>query len=148
MQMSMLELIKTNFDLKGQDIRTFSPLTLAYIGDGVYELVVRTMVTEWRNRPVNELNKLSTTYVKAETQAEMIIALKEELTEEEAEVFKRGRNAKPYTKAKNATRADYHKATGFEALMGYLYLTEQTERMLYLIKRGMELTGKDMKAHE
>lgn len=148
MQMNMLDLIKEQFELKEQDVRTYSPLTLAYIGDGVYELVIRTMVTAWGNRPVNELNKLSTSYVKAEAQAEMIIALKEELTEEEAEVFKRGRNAKPYTKAKNATRADYHKATGFEALMGYLYLTGQTERMLYLIKRGMELTGKDVKKHE
>lgn len=143
----MLEQIKENFDLKEQDIRSFSPLTLAYIGDGVYELVVRTMVTQMGNRPVNELNKLSTSCVKAQTQAEMIIALKEELTEEEAEVFKRGRNAKPYTKAKNATRADYHKATGFEALMGYLYLTGQTERMLQLIKRGMELIGKDVNTH-
>lgn len=143
MQMNMLEAIKEQFELKDQDIRSYSPLTLAYIGDGIYELVVRTIVTGWGNRPVNELNKLSTAYVKAETQAEMVIALKEELTEEEAEVFKRGRNAKPYTKAKNATRADYHKATGFEALMGYLYLTGQTERMLHLIKRGMELTGKE-----
>lgn len=142
MQMSMLDLIKEQFHLENQDIRTYSPLALAYIGDGIYELVVRTMVTGWGNRPVNELNKLSTAYVKAETQAEMIIALKGELTEAEAEAFKRGRNAKPYTKAKNATRADYHKATGFEALMGYLYLTGQTERMLYLIKRGMELTQK------
>ncbi len=142
MQMNMLESIKEQFELKDQDIRSYSPLTLAYIGDGIYELVIRTMVTGWGNRPVNELNKLSTAYVKAEAQAEMIIALKEELTEEEAEVFKRGRNAKPYTKAKNATRADYHKATGFEALMGYLYLTGQTQRMLQLIKRGMELTGK------
>ena len=138
----MLEAIREQFDLKEQDIRSYSPLTLAYIGDGIYELVIRTMVTGWGNRPVNELNKLSTAYVKAETQAEMIIALKEELTEEEAEVFKRGRNAKPYTKAKNATRADYHKATGFEALMGYLYLTGQTQRMLQLIKRGIELTQK------
>ncbi len=142
MQMSMLESIKEQFHLENQDIRTYSPLALAYIGDGIYELVVRTMVTGWGNRPVNELNKLSTAYVKAEAQAEMMIALKEELTQEEAEVFKRGRNAKPYTKAKNASRADYHKATGFEALMGYLYLTGQTERMLYLIKRGMELTQK------
>ena len=138
----MLEAIREQFDLKEQDIRSYSPLTLAYIGDGIYELVIRTMVTGWGNRPVNELNKLSTAYVKAETQAEMIIALKEELTEEEVEVFKRGRNAKPYTKAKNATRADYHKATGFEALMGYLYLTGQTQRMLQLIKRGIELTQK------
>ena len=145
--MSMLELIRKEFDLKGQDVRAYSPLTLAYIGDGVYELVIRTIVTEWGNRPVNDLHKLSTAYVKAEAQAEMIMAIRGELTEEEAEIFKRGRNAKPYTTAKNATRADYHKATGFEALMGYLYLTGQSDRMLYLISRGIALTGKDGKIH-
>ena len=63
------------------------------------------------------------------------------LTEEEEAVYKRGRNAKAYTSAKNATIGDYRKATGFEALMGFLYLTEQTERMLYLIQRGIELAG-------
>lgn len=146
--MSILESIKESFDLKKQDVRTYSPLTLAFIGDGIYELVIRTMVAEWGNRSVNELNKLSTSFVKAESQAAMVIALKEELTEEEAEVLKRGRNAKPYSTAKNASRADYHKATGFEALMGYLYLTGQTERMLELIKKGIELTGRSVKGNE
>lgn len=143
MQKSMLEAIREQFQLKQQDVRSYSPLALAYIGDGIYELVIRTMVIGWGNRPVNDLNKLSISYVKAETQAKMIIALKEELTEEEAEVFKRGRNAKPYTTAKNASRADYHKATGFEALVGYLYLTGQTERMLSLIQKGIALMGKE-----
>jgi ribonuclease-3 family protein len=101
------------------------------------------MVVEQANRPASELHKLTTAYVKAEAQARMIVALKEELTEAEAEIFKRGRNAKPYTTAKNATRADYHKATGFEALMGYLYLTRQDERMLELIRRGIELMDGD-----
>lgn len=135
----MLDLIKAKLNLPDQDIRTYSPLTLAYIGDGVYELVIRTMVVERANRPANELHKLTTKYVKAEAQAKMILALKEELTEEEADVFKRGRNAKPYTTAKNASKADYHKATGFEALMGYLYLTGQTDRMISLIQRGIAL---------
>lgn len=135
----MLELIKENFQLTDQDVRSYSPLTLAYIGDGVYELIIRTIIVEQANRPANELHKLATKYVKAEAQAKMILGLKEELTEEEADIFKRGRNAKPYTTAKNATRSDYHKATGFEALMGYLYLTGQTERMLDLVRRGMAL---------
>jgi ribonuclease-3 family protein len=139
----MLDLIERTFDIREQDVRTYSPLTLAYIGDGVYELVIRTMVVEQANRPASELHKLTTAYVKAEAQARMIVALKEELTETEAEIFKRGRNAKPYTTAKNATRADYHKATGFEALMGYLYLTRQDERMLELIRRGIELMDGD-----
>lgn len=135
----ILNLIKETFDCQGQDIRTYSPLTLAYIGDGIYDLVIRTIVVEQANRPANELHRITTGFVKAGIQAQMIVALKDELTEEEAEVFRRGRNAKPHTMAKNASRADYHKATGFEAVMGYLYLTGQSERMLELIKRGMEL---------
>ena len=134
----MLDRIKDKFELPDQDIRTYSPLTLAYIGDGVYELVIRTVIVERANRSANELHKLTTHYVQAQAQARMSQLLKEELTEEEADVLKRGRNAKPYTMAKNASRADYHKATGFEALIGYLYLTGQTERMLDLIRRGME----------
>lgn len=133
----MLDLIIKSFDLKEQDVRTYSPLALAYIGDGIYELVIRTLVVEQANRSANELHKRATRYVNAESQAKMILALKEELTEEEADIFKRGRNAKPYTTAKNATRADYHKATGFEALIGFLYLTGREERMLELIRRGM-----------
>ena len=76
--------------------------------------------------------------VKASAQSEIIEKLKEDLTEEELVVYKRGRNAKSYTMAKNATMSDYRRATGFEALMGYLYLTEQWERMLQLIKKGIE----------
>ena len=133
----MLDEIIKYFDVKEQDAHAYSPLALAYIGDGVYELVVRTLIVEQANRPVNELHKQATRYVNAESQAKMIVALKEELTEEEADIFKRGRNAKPYTTAKNATRADDHKATGFEALMGYLYLTGQEDRMLELIRHGM-----------
>ena len=142
----MLDSIVKSFDLKGQDVRAYSPLTLAYIGDGVYELVIRTLIVEQANRSANELHKRATRYVKAESQAKMILALKDELTEEEADVFKRGRNAKPYTMAKNATRADYHKATGFEALMGYLYLTGREERMFQLIKLGMAFL-EDEKTH-
>lgn len=143
----MLDLIKTSFGFEERDVRGYSPLALAYIGDGVYDLVIRTLVVERANRSPNELHKMTSAYVKAEAQAKMIVALKDELTEEEAQVFKRGRNAKPYTTAKNATRADYHKATGFEALMGHLYLTGQNGRMLELIRRGLELM-EDETAHE
>ncbi|MDE6016062.1 MAG: ribonuclease III [Acetatifactor sp.] len=147
MERTMLDLIKTSFGCEERDVRSYSPLTLAYIGDGVYDLVIRTLVVERANRPPNELHKLTSAYVKAEMQAKIIVALKDELTEEEAQVFKRGRNAKPYTTAKNATRADYHKATGFEAVMGYLYLTGQNQRMLELIRHGLELM-EDGTAHE
>lgn len=134
----MLELISKEFDLEKTDIRTFSPLTLAYIGDAVYEVVVRTVIVEQANRPVNQLHKMVTEYVKAPAQARMILELKDLLTPKEGEVYKWGKNAKPYTTAKNASRSDYHKATGFEALMGHLYLTGQQERMVELIRQGME----------
>lgn len=139
--LSLLGQIKQIFDCKEQDVRAYSPLTLAYIGDAIYDLIIRSVVVERGNRAANELHKRTTRYVKAEAQAKMIVALQEELTEEEEAVYKRGRNAKSYTAAKNATIGDYRKATGFEALIGFLYLTEQTDRMLYLIKKGIELAG-------
>ena len=74
----------------------------------------------------------------------MIELLKENLTAEEESVYKRGRNAKSYTMAKNASMSDYRKATGFEALMGFLYLTGQTDRMICLIKQGIELAGMEI----
>ena len=138
---NLLRQIKQVFACREQDVRAYSPLTLAYIGDAIYDLIIRSVVVERGNRAANDLHKRTTRYVKAEAQAKMIMALTEELTEEEEAVYKRGRNAKSYTSAKNATIGDYRKATGFEALMGFLYLTEQTERMLYLIQRGIALAG-------
>ena len=132
-----LSYIKELFQLEDTDIRTSSPLTLAYIGDAIYELVIRTILVEKGNTQVNKLNQRANRLVKASALSEMIEKLKPHLTEEEMAVFKRGRNAKSYTMAKNATMSDYRRATGFEALMGYLYLTEQWERMLELIKLGM-----------
>ena len=132
-----LSYLKEMFQLADTDLRTYSPLTLAYIGDAIYELVVRTILVEKGNTQVNKLNQRANRLVKASAQSEMIEKLKPYLTEEEMAVFKRGRNAKSYTMAKNATMSDYRRATGFEALMGYLYLTEQWERMLELIKLGM-----------
>lgn len=125
------------FSLKEQDAKQYSPLTLAYVGDGVYELIVRTILVERGNAPVNVLHKHASRLVKAEAQKEAYHRIKERLTEEELSVFKRGRNAKSYTSAKNATIGDYRVATGFEALFGYWYLTGQTERMLQIARIGM-----------
>lgn len=133
-----LKMLKDMFGLEDTDIRTYSPLTLAYIGDAIYELVIRTILVEKGNTQVNKLHNRASRLVKASAQSAMIEKLKPHLTEEEIAVFKRGRNAKSYTMAKNASMSDYRRATGFEALMGYLYLTEQWERMLELIKTGME----------
>lgn len=135
---SLLDLIKQSFELKEVDIRAYSPLTLAYIGDCVYDLVIRTVVVERGNEPANKLHKKTVAYVKAQTQATMIEALLPYLTEEEEAVYKRGRNAKSYTSAKNASIGDYRKATGMEALVGYLYLTGQEARIMELIKTGLK----------
>ena len=135
---SLLDLIKQSFELKEVDIRAYSPLTLAYIGDCVYDLVIRTVVVERGNEPANKLHEKTVAYVKAQTQASMIEALLPYLTEEEEAVYKRGRNAKSYTSAKNASIGDYRKATGMEALVGYLYLTGQEARIMELIKTGLK----------
>lgn len=135
--------LKETFELEYQDIRTYSPLTLAYVGDAIYELVIRTILVEKGNTQVNKLHKRASRLVKASAQSAMIEKLKPYLTEEEMGVFKRGRNAKAATMAKNATMSDYRRATGFEALMGYLYLTEQWERMLELMKTGIREVEQD-----
>lgn len=135
--LSLSSRIRELFGLKEVDMKAYSPLTLAYIGDAAYELVIRTMVVEKGNRQVSQLHRLTTSYVKAQAQAAMIEALEPELTEEELAIYKRGRNAKSYTSAKNASILDYRKATGLEALIGYLYLSGREERVLFLIKEGI-----------
>ena len=133
-----LKHLKELFGLEDKDIRTYSPLTLAYIGDAIYELIIRSVLVEKGNMQVNKLHQRASRLVIASAQSAIIEKLKDSLTEEEMAVYKRGRNAKSYTMAKNATMSDYRRATGFEALMGYLYLTEQWDRMLELIKTGIE----------
>lgn len=118
------------FSIQAQDAKQYSPLTLAYIGDAIYEVIVRTVLVEKGNAPVNILHKRASKLVKAEAQKDAFFRIKELLSEEEMAVFKRGRNAKSYTSAKNATIGDYRIATGYEAVFGYWYLSGQTERML------------------
>lgn len=131
--------IREQFGLKKKDIRTYSPLTLAYIGDGIFDLIIRTIVVDKGNTSPNELHRHTSSIVKAHTQALMVEALEKELTSEEYDVYRRGRNAKSVTTAKNASVADYRKATGFEALMGYLYLEDKFERAVFLSKRALEI---------
>lgn len=134
---SFLNLVKESFDLKEVDIRTYSPLTLAYIGDAVYDLIFRTVIVERGNTSPKKLHQRTVQYVKAPAQALLAEAILDELTEDELAVYKRGKNAKPYTMAKNATMAEYKKATGLEALTGFLYLTNRMERALELIQIGL-----------
>ena len=132
-----LKNLKEVFGLKDTDLRTYSPLTLAYIGDGVYELIVRTVLVKRGNCPVNRLHKQASSLVKAASQSAMMEVLEPMLTEEEAGVYRRGRNAHSPTMAKHATMSDYRRATGFEALIGYLYLKEDFTRMTELVLAGL-----------
>ena len=118
--------------------KQFSPLGLAYIGDAVYEIIVRTMVLSKGNAPVNKLHKQSKEYVNAKAQAELYYQIAAYLTEEEQAIFRRGRNAKSFTTPKNMEIGDYRHATGLEALFGYLYLKGQMERILYLFEMGIK----------
>ena len=143
METNLIQL-KELFHLEDQDLRSYSPLTLAYIGDGVYELIIRTILVKKGNCPVNRLHKKASSLVKAGAQSAIMEVIEEELTPEELSVYRRGRNAHSPTMAKHATMADYRRATGFEALMGYLYLTGQIDRMLQLIKDGIRLAGMEL----
>lgn len=136
----MLDLIKEKFEAGGQEPRQLSPLTLAFIGDSVYGMIIKTMVVLAGNCPANELDKKAVKYVKATTQAKIFDYLTENevLTDEEADVLRRGRNAKSATTAKNASVGDYRKATGVEALVGYLYLSGRQERVVELMEKSVK----------
>jgi ribonuclease-3 family protein len=144
MAFGLNEYLNDKFNIEAKDIRTYSPLTLAYIGDSIYDLVIRSILVNKGNTPVNKLHQRASQVVKAQTQAAMILALMDELTDEEKDWYRRGRNSKPHTKAKNASTMDYLEATGFEAVMGYLYLTGDMDRICELVNRGIELTGLDI----
>ena len=135
----MEESLNGLFNPEEIDIRTYSPLTLAFMGDAVFELMARTLVVTQSNTAPEKLHKRTTRLVKAEAQAAMGHGLWDELTEEEQSVYRRGRNAQSYTHATNTSVSDYRHATGLEALFGYLYLTGRQERMRELMKRCVEI---------
>ena len=135
---SLEDSLDSVFGLSSKDWKLYSPLTLAYLGDAVYEMVIRTICVKRTNMQTQKLHRKVTGYVSAKAQAKMMDALIGELTEEEESIDRRGRNSKPYTKAKNASMEEYLKATGFEALVGYLYLQKEYERMNALIAHGIE----------
>ena len=126
------------FQMEEVDIREYSPLTLAYIGDCVYGLVIKSLVINGGNKQVNKLHQETSKLVQASTQSLMMRTMQEHLTEEEHAVYKRGRNAKSVSPAKNQSITDYRRATGFEALLGYLYLKKDYKRLLDLVKIGLE----------
>ncbi len=138
-----LKYLKEQFALDDVDLKTYSPLTLAYIGDAIYDLLVRTIVVKHGNAQVNKLHKRASSLVKAPAQSDMMDRILPHLTEEEGHIYKRGRNAKSFTMAKNATMAQYRRATGFEAVFGYLYLKGDIKRIIDLMKIGIKPENKE-----
>lgn len=115
----------------------YSPLVLAYIGDSIYEVYVRTrVIAENPDMPAYKLHKQAIRYVKAQAQSNSIVELEDELTDDELAVYKRGRNAKSATIPKNADLIDYRRATGFESLIGYLYIKKEHDRLDFIMEKA------------
>ena len=122
----------------GINVREYSSLSLAYIGDAVYEIYIRTMILAKGQRSVNAMHHETTAYVQASAQSELVRILEPLMTEEEHDVYRRGRNAKSGSVPRNQSMSDYRRATGFEALIGYLYLTGQQDRIRELLDAGID----------
>lgn len=138
MEINLNDYFNEQFNIESKDIRTYSPLTLAYIGDAIFDVVIRSILVNKGNTAVNKLHQRASSVVKAQTQALMAESLMDAFTAEEADYYRRGRNSKPHTKAKNASTMEYLDATGFEAVMGYLYLSGQMDRLCELVKMGID----------
>lgn len=129
--------IMDHFPLTPQEVRSYSALSFAYIGDSVYDLIIRTMITSKGNNRPNKYHQQVIQYVNANAQTRMMDKIKPFLTDEEKNMFRRGRNAKSISCAKNQSQHDYRIATGFETLIGYLYMTGQMERIMELVSIGL-----------
>ncbi len=133
-----LKAIADSFPLDEQKVKTYSALSFAYIGDSVYDLIIRTMITTRGNTKPNKYHRQVIEYVNAAAQTRMMERIKPYLNEEEKVMFRRGKNAKPASCAKNQSHHDYRIATGFETLIGYLYLTGKVARIMELVSLGLE----------
>ena len=138
MDNSLNAYIKEEFNTGDKDLRTYSGLELAYIGDSVFDIIVRTILVNKKATAVNKLHTTASSIVNARCQAAMMQAILDMLSDEEMSVYRRGRNSKPHTKAKNASIGEYMEATGFEALLGFLYLKDDMSRIFELVKAGFE----------
>lgn len=133
--------LNTDAGISPGDLNSYSPLVLAYVGDAVYEVFIRTLLVSHGNAPVNKLHRQSIGFVKAKAQSDTIHMLMESLSEEEQDIVRRGRNAKSGTIPKNADITEYKYATGFESLLGYLYLKGDYSRLLELLKKSAAKGG-------
>jgi Uncharacterized protein conserved in bacteria len=132
------------FHMQEVNIQTYSPLALAYIGDGIYDLVIRSLVMNAGNKQVQKLHKETSALVQASAQSQMMREMQEHLSAEELAIYKRGRNAKSVSPAKNQSITDYRRATGFEALLGYLYLEKNWKRIIDLVKIGLDSLEREL----
>ena len=130
--------LRAAFDMQDVDVQSYSPLTLAYIGDCVFDLIIKSLIVNQGNKQVQKLHAETSALVQASAQSKMMRPLQELLTEEEHAVYKRGRNAKSVSPAKNQSITDYRRATGFEAWIGYLYLEKRYGRIMELVRIGLE----------
>lgn len=130
--------LRAHFPMQEVDIKTYSPLALAYIGDCVFDLMIKSLVMNEGNQSVQNMHRKTSALVQASSQSKMMRILQPLLTEEEHAVYKRGRNTKSVSPAKNQSLTDYRRATGFEALIGYLYLEHRYDRMAELVKAGLD----------
>ncbi len=138
MNEDIYKIIGEEFSIKPEDLNELSPLALAYVGDAVHELYIRTYLLRHGNAPVHKLHKQSIAFVKAKAQSDTIHKLMELLTAGEQDIVRRGRNAKSGTIPKNADVTEYKYATGFETLLGYHYLGRNYMRLLELLKLSAE----------
>ncbi|MCR4649052.1 MAG: ribonuclease III [Lachnospiraceae bacterium] len=141
----LLNNIKSAFELKDTDLRTYNPLTLAFIGDCVFEIIVRTIIVCKGNKSTNALSKDKNSIVNAKMQSRIAEVLKDSFSEEEADIYRRGKNAKTANHSKSAAYNEYHKATGLEAVFGYLYLSGRMDRCIELLKTGLDMIEKSDK---
>lgn len=136
-----LDQYKRRMDLDPVDPDQYSPLVLAYIGDAVYEVIIRAKVINRGSMQVSKMHHHSALLVKASAQARLIRSIQEDLSRQELSIYRRGRNAKSATMARHATMADYRTATGLEALVGWLFLKEEYLRLIELISLGLNKSG-------
>lgn len=138
-QINSFQYFKEQFQIKHGSPESYSPLALAYIGDAVFDIMVRTTAVSKVNKQVDKYNKDVSRVVCAPSQAKMISAIQDRLTEEEQMIYKRGRNANSHSKARHASWTDYRNATGFEAVLGYLYLKEDFQRLIDVVKMSLDV---------
>ncbi len=130
--------IREVLGLPETDVDSYSPLVLAYMGDCVYDLIIKSMVVSRGNKQVHRMHEETSSYVQASAQSRMMRAMQPHLTEEEHAIYRRGRNTRSVSAAKNQTITDYRRATGFEALVGYLFLKKRYARLMQLVKIGLD----------